>query len=456
METQLVGLGDKRLDVIFNTLVKRVSDFGSLIISRLSQGRWEEVKFGRFLCNDRFTFLDMIDSAVKLLAPICEGRHVLLIEDTSEISFGYQAFQQGLAPVGNGLEEGFYLHPVIAMDAEDNLCLGLAGLEVFKRAPRGPHRNKLAFEDKQSYRWLSAAQSAREHCGLAAGHTVITDREGDIYEALCGYVDNSLDFVVRCWHNRSLHDQRGIEGLWQLVDTWPIAGRYACSLPRTDKRSGHEGLLQVKYGEVALARPNSSMAKYLPPSLTVCVVEVREDPSTVVNNEQPIHWILLTSHRVDTFEMARKIILYYSKRWTIEQVFRVLKSQGLQLQNALQHSFESLSKLAVLGLIAAVRVLQLVSARNHPTAPMSMAFDERQIKVIEMLSPSLEGKTQIQKNPHPLRTLAFAAWVVARLGGWKGYSKSERPPGPITMWLGLQKLQTYVNAQALFAKNNDT
>ena len=87
---------------------------------------------------------------------------------------------------------------------------------------------------------------------------------------------------------------------------------------------------------------------------------------------------------------------------------------------------------------------------------MSMAFDERQIKVIEMLSPSLEGKTQIQKNPHPLRTLAFAAWVVARLGGWKGYSKSERPPGPITMWLGLQKLQTYVNAQALFAKNNDT
>jgi len=34
-------------------------------------------------------------------------------------------------------------------------------------------------------------------------------------------------------------------------------------------------------------------------------------------------------------------------------------------------------------------------------------------------------------------TLAWAAWIIARLGGWKGYSTSESPPGSLTMRRGL-------------------
>jgi len=456
MDYGLQGLGDKRLDAIFTLLVQRASDCGRLVVRQLAFGRREEVKFGRFLGNTRFSFMDMVNSAVKLMGAACAGRHVLLIEDTSEISFGNAPFQQGLAMVGNGVEMGFYLHPVIAMDADEHLCLGLAGLEVFKRAPRTQHRDKLAFEDKQSFRWLSSARSARSHCATARAHTVVTDREGDIYEALCGYGDSKLNFVVRCWHNRPLAEGLDATALRDLINAWPLAGVHECALPRTDKRSAHTARLEIKYGVAALARPTRSTTKHLPTSLPVYVVDVRESADTVVNSEQPIHWILLTSHQVDSLDMARQITLYYAKRWTIEQVFRVLKSQGLHLQNALQHTFENLAKLAVVGLLAAVRVLQLVSARNHPEAPMAMAFDEQQSKVIEMLSPALEGKTLIQMNPHRPKTLAFAAWVVARLGGWKGYSKSERPPGPITMWIGLQKLQEYLQAFELFSKPDDT
>ncbi|MGA8447201.1 MAG: hypothetical protein WB766_18710, partial [Roseiarcus sp.] len=39
-----------------------------------------------------------------------------------------------------------------------------------------------------------------------------------------------------------------------------------------------------------------------------------------------------------------------------------------------------------------------------------------------------------QKNPHPPGSLAFAAWVFARLGGWTGYYGK---PGPIVMLRGL-------------------
>ena len=46
----------------------------------------------------------------------------------------------------------------------------------------------------------------------------------------------------------------------------------------------------------------------------------------------------------------------------------------------------------------------------------------------------LEGKTDKQKNPHPKGSLAYAAWVFARLGGWTGYYGK---PGPIVMLRGL-------------------
>jgi len=76
------------------------------------------------------------------------------------------------------------------------------------------------------------------------------------------------------------------------------------------------------------------------------------------------------------------------------------------------------------------------------------------MNIIEALSPSLEGKTAIQKNPHPPQTLAFAVWVIARLGGWKSYSKSERPPGPITFLNGLKRLENYIDIQLLINNPN--
>ena len=53
------------------------------------------------------------------------------------------------------------------------------------------------------------------------------------------------------------------------------------------------------------------------------------------------------------------------------------------------------------------------------------------------IGPTLEGKTQRQKNPHPLGSLPWLSWIVARLGGWNCYYK---PAGPKTMRAGWDKL----------------
>jgi len=57
-----------------------------------------------------------------------------------------------------------------------------------------------------------------------------------------------------------------------------------------------------------------------------------------------------------------------------------------------------------------------------------------------LLLKKVEGRTEKQRNPYSKNSLAWAAWVIARLGGWNGY-RSESPPGPITMLRGLQKFE---------------
>ena len=78
------------------------------------------------------------------------------------------------------------------------------------------------------------------------------------------------------------------------------------------------------------------------------------------------------------------------------------------------------------------------------------AFKERLTKgeTLEDLLPEVEGKTALQKNPHPRRSLAWAAWIVAKLGGWDGYPKSK-PPGPITFRHGLEHFRSIAYGWAL-------
>src|SRR4029077_12197031 len=86
--------------------------------------------------------------------------------------------------------------------------------------------------------------------------------------------------------------------------------------------------------------------------------------------------------------------------------------------------------------VAAVTVMQLVRARDGSTdEQLADAFVPADQPILEAVSARLEGKTAKQKNPHPKGSLAFAAWVIGRLGGWTGYYGK---PAPQVMRRGLE------------------
>ena len=103
------------------------------------------------------------------------------------------------------------------------------------------------------------------------------------------------------------------------------------------------------------------------------------------------------------------------------------------------HQSVCLRRLTAIAARAAAITMQLVKARDGSTGQAAeITFTPTEIQALEALLPKLEGKTALQKNPHPPRSLAWAAWMIGKLGGWDGYPKS-RPPGPITMRHGLQR-----------------
>jgi hypothetical protein len=194
----------------------------------------------------------------------------------------------------------------------------------------------------------------------------------------------------------------------------------------------------VRFGRVRIRRPQSCSDRDAPEEIELSAIEVIErDPPA---KETPVHWRLLTTHAVDTVAQALTVISWYRQRWHIEQLFRTVKSQGLKIEESVAEDGEALEKLAVIALIGATTSMQLVLARASPhhDQPASHAFDTRQIEVLEALQGKLQGRTIKQQNPYPPQSLAWAAWTIARLGGWTGY-ESERSTGPITMSRGLTR-----------------
>lgn len=408
---------------------------------RLAGGkRSAVVRFGRFLANPKVTVTALVASWGEPTGAAALGRHVLAIQDTSEINFRTSAqHQRGLGEIGKGVGRGLLVHAMLALDADKGNCLGLVGGRLWTRQGRAtvPHK-KRALADKESERWLSTAERAKEVLAGAAMVTVVADRESDIYAEWASLPGANFHLLTRVMHDRRLADGRG---LYETGAGLPVAGTACIELRgRGLREPGRSAHLTLRFGPVVLRRSQGS-ARDLPERVTLNLVEVVElDPPAGV---EPAHWRLLTTHAVASIEAAWQIVAWYKTRWIIEQLFRVMKTQGLRLEDSQLDTADRLLKLAAIATKAAAVTIQLVQARDgRGLEPASLAFDLDEIAALEALNPSVEGKTQLQKNPHPKRSLAWAAWIIAHLGGWDGYPNSK-PPGPITFKHGLEYFRAY-------------
>jgi hypothetical protein len=143
--------------------------------------------------------------------------------------------------------------------------------------------------------------------------------------------------------------------------------------------------------------------------------------------QKSVHWRLLTTHPVTSLEKALRVIQWYGWRWRIEQLFAVLNQDGLDIESTQLESVAAIERLLMFSLAAALRTLQLCIGRHDTVRSASLSFSESQQQCLAQMALRFQGRTRRQQNPFPRPSLAWATWVIARLGGWSGY-ESQHPP----------------------------
>src|SRR5262249_12472365 len=179
------------------------------------------------------------------------------IQDTSEINFRTKpGRRRGLGEIGKGTGHGLLLHAMVAVDADSDVCLGLVAGKIWTRQGRVtvPH-DKRPLEQKESERWISTANQAKQLLSAAAMGTVIDDREGDIYAKWASVSAANFHLLTRSMHDRVLADGTS---MYATAASWPIVDTATIDVVARADRPGRQAKVALRFGQVTLQRPQSA------------------------------------------------------------------------------------------------------------------------------------------------------------------------------------------------------
>lgn len=439
-------LPDHRLEVRAEKLSRQLSQTPSSSIRKLSNTPAEHKANLRFLNNERVEEEILVKEASDRVKQLVTDRHVLVVTDTCEVNMsGHKGRLKPNSGLGRSDKSDTYhcfkIHPGMVMDSATLNPLGFSWVKVFHRDEEMPDKiernyTKQPIEEKESYKWIEVAEKSKEVLAEAAKVTFIEDREGDIYEQFALIPDEKHHLIIRSRTTRNLTNGNN---LYAEVDATAVAGVYTIEVP-TDKRKQQykrKASIELRFSSCEIKCPANINKKGYPTSITVTCISAKE----IGNTSNPISWKLLTTHQVINFEEALQIVYWYSVRWYIEQVFRLLKHQGFGIEESELESGWALRKLVVMQLSALLKILQMNIAYSQPEGgqPIEEVFEAEQIEVLHKLDRKLQGNTPKLKNNFNPRTTKWATWIIAKLGGWKGY-ESQGPPGVIVLKRGIERL----------------
>lgn len=443
----------------------------SSVINFCCQSASEAIAAYRLMNNPRLVMEDMVSCLSSACSRGCESlSHVLCIQDTTEIVFSHDgrlSLEDKDLGYGTSESEKFciFAHPCMVVDADSRMPVGFSHMKVWSRDRADARKKKrkrgsLKLEQKESYRWVEAAEKSAASLPPGVRKTMVCDREGDIYSAMSMILGSGCDFLIRSVHDRPVDcDVDGGEmGLKEYMQGQPVAFEYELELRGHKGRKARTAKMTLRFAKVTFSK-NDKCLDDVPEKLTCYCVYVVEDPSTVPAGEEPVEWRLLTSHVVETAEQAVECVEWYKCRWFIEELFRVCKSEGFRIESVQLESGAAIKKLIVLTMYAALRCVTLKRAYDEQdeTVPASRMFDEEEVHLLDLEMERIQSKSPnalYNRNPFRVNSLPWAAWIIARLGGWSGYLSAHGRPGYITMKQGLGRFYQHLEIIS-FAKTRD-
>lgn len=447
---EFTDLDDLRLVYRGNRILSDLFSKSLHSIRQLTVNESSAKGFYRFLQNERVSEEDIVFNLSANCQSACQGRYVVCIQDTTEVnlsSHSKRIKKDDYIGTTNAKKDkglGFLLHPCLVLDAADSTPYGYADIKIWNRSleftsKHERHYNALPIEQKESYKWIEVSRNTKSALsGVVSGMVIVQDREGDIYEQFAVIPDKQTDLLIRARTNRTLKDKTK---LFSCLSANEVKGSYELVVEAKGKRKKRIAQIEIRYKEIEICKTDAA-SKNVAASIKLTLIEAKEVGYTGTDR---ICWRLLTTIPVDTEEIAKACIEWYSWRWTVEEVFRILKKEGYNIEATELEYASSVRKMCLLIMEVIIKLFLMRLAYAEPEVALSAdtCFTEEEQEFLEHQIKRLEGKTEKQKNPYKTKDLKRYVWVIARLGGWKGY-ESKRHPGITTLWIGLKHFKASV------------
>ena len=431
------SLGDARRNRRLVKLAAGLADSPDAVLYRSMENAADLKGAYRLLENESVTADEIRKShLMRTHARCARPGHYLLIEDTTTLNYSGLLATEGLGRIGDDTNRGLFLHSTLAAEIlnwndQNEPALAAIGLFAQKSWARtmptvgsGKEKSRDRLKRKrESQRW-GAAQI--EYGGPPPGvsWTLVTDREGDIYELFEKCAATGTDFIIRACEPRALLNESG--SVFDAVQRAPVLCRYTLNLRARPGQKKRTAELEVRVASVELRAPKRPGGR--PEPLRVNVVEARE--INAPSGSEPIHWILLTTWDVSDAKAALRVIKAYTRRWLIEEYHKVLKT-GLSVEETqlmMARSIEAL--LAILGVVG-MKLLDLkLLASAQPDG--AIAEDDFSPEALMILEKKYE-------RPATGWTYLTILVAIARLGGFLART-NDGPPGWIVIWRGWHRL----------------
>jgi Transposase DNA-binding/Transposase Tn5 dimerisation domain/Transposase DDE domain len=461
-----VDLNDGRLNKRVTQLLSDLGARPTASIPAACGGHTEMTAAYRFFDNDKATYAKILEPhEAKTRERVRAQKVVLCVQDTSEIELTRPQQQVvGAGPLAAESRQGIFLHLLEAFTPDGTPLGGIwshtwARDEAALQTPppdKRKQRKAAPIEAKESFRWLQGLRHTRALAEECPDVTCVSvaDSESDIYELFAEPrgATNPVHWLIRLCQDRALAvDPEEEEAALQarliragvaeapVLFTKEIAVRgrtpkVSCEdRGRRQPRQDRPAVVEVRAATLTL-RPPSRPDRQLP-EVTVNVVWVREvNPPA---NDVPVEWLLVTTLPIDDAEQVREIIQYYCIRWMIEVLFRTLKS-GCRVEERRLERVERLERCLAVYEIVAWRTLYVCRlGRSCPDLDCEAVFEPSEWQSVWM---AVHRQSPPQKPPR----LAEMVRLIAQLGGYVNRPNREDPPGPQTVWLGLQRMRDLV------------
>jgi hypothetical protein len=436
MEFGDAPLGDARLVKRLIGIAEKLGEQPTASIPQAC-GTWDHIKGAyRFFDNHRVDE-DQILAAHQQASQERARSHtvVLAVQDTTQLDFTHHPGTSELGMMQDPKHQGLFYHPTLLLTPE-KVPLGLAQHQVWTRPAeqfgKSHDRKQRPIQDKESHKWLRSLEAtASLQAALPDVCFVnVADREADIYDFFRLARQLEVHLLVRAaWNRRVTQPEKY---LWHHLTAQPVAGYHTVEVPRRPGNKERQARLAVRFAAVTLQPPKHRYnEKDLEPVVVWAMYALEEEPPVGL---APISWMLLTTIPVTTLEEAIEKIQYYTCRWYIELLFKILKS-GCRIEELQLETGARLRRCLAIYSVVAWRVLFLtMQSRQQPEMSCEVILEPEEWQALYCFTHETS-----QPPPQP-PSLKEATRLIARLGGFIG-RRRDGHPGPITIWRGLQRLK---------------